>query len=286
VTPRELLARWLARQLSGDAAQWLQRSAEQIESSPKDADLYMAVSLVTRKVGKADLALSDADLRDANAARHGWNPRGWSADQAARVLLILALETNPERLAHCLDQLCNTADVSELAAFFRGLPLYPEPRRYVARATEGLRTNMKNVFEAISQRNPYPSEEFSEPEWNQMVLKSLFVGSTLWPIVGLERRANAELARMLCDYAHERWSAGRPVSPELWRCVGPYARGTMVADLERVLKKGTDPERAAAALALHASSDPAAAGLLKADPALAKALAGGELTWERVAIAT
>jgi hypothetical protein len=115
-----------------------------------------------------------------------------------------------------------------------------------------------------------------------MVLKALFVGSALWPIVGLDRRANAELARMLSDYAHERWSAGRPVSPELWRCVGPHATGTLLKDLERVLKEGTDPERRAAALALRASPDSAASVLLQRDPALAKAVAGGELTWERV----
>jgi hypothetical protein len=285
MTPLELLTRWLARQLPADAAAWLQKSSAQTRSSGKDADLYLAVSLVTRKLGKADLVLSDADLRDANASRPGWDPRDWSADQAARVLLILALEQDPQRLARALDQLCNSADVSELVAFYRGLPLYPEQPRYLARATEGLRTNIKGAFEAIALRNPYPSEQFPQAAWNQMVLKALFVGSALWPIVGLDRRANAELARMLCDYAHERWSAGRPVSPELWRCVGPHASGTMLKDLDRVLKEGTDPERRAAALALRASPDPAAAPMLQRDVALAKAVAGGELTWERVVAA-
>ena len=280
MSPRELLARWLARQLPAEARVWMEKSAAQAQSSGKDADLYMAVSLVTRKVGKADLTLSDADLSDAQAARPGWDPRTWSADQAARVQLVLALEADPARLARCLDQLCNTADVSELAAFYRGLPLYPEQPRYVARATEGLRTNMKNVFEAIAHRNPYPSEQFSQPAWNQMVLKALFVGSPLWPIAGLDRRGNPELARMLCDYAHERWSAGRPVSPELWRCVGPHATGTMLQDLERVLKKGTEQERAAVALSLRGASDPAATKLLNADPVLAATSRG--LSWERL----
>ena len=285
MTPRELLSRWLARQLPAEAEPWLAQSATQIQSSGKDADLYLAVSLVTRKLGKADLVLSDADLRDANAARPGWDPRDWSADQAARVLLVLALERDPQRLARGLDQLCNSADVSELVAFYRGLPLYPDQPRYLARATEGLRTNIKGVFEAIALRNPYPSEQFPRAAWNQMVLKALFVGSALWPVVGLDRRANTELAHMLCDYAHERWSAGRPVSPELWRCVGPHATGTMLKDLERVLKDGTDPERRAAALALRASPDPAASELLQRDAVLAKAVAGGELTWERVVAA-
>jgi hypothetical protein len=282
LTSPELLARWLAHQLPAEAATWLQKSAAQIQSSVKDADLYFAVSLVTRKLGKADLVLSDADLREATAARPGWDPRGWSADQAARVLLVLALERDPQRLARALDQLCNSADVSELVAFYRGLPLYPDQPRYLARATEGLRTNIKSVFEAIALRNPYPSEQFPQAAWNQMVLKALFVGSALWPIVGLDRRANAQLAHMLSDYAHERWSAGRPVSPELWRCVGPHATGAMLGDLERVMKQGTDPERRAAALALRASPDTAASAILQRDAALAKAVAGGELTWERV----
>jgi hypothetical protein len=282
MTPRELLARWLACQLAADAAAWLDKSTAQILTSAKDADLFLAVSLATRKVGKSDLTLSDADRRDAQASRPGWDPRGWSMDQAARVLLVLTIEKDPPRLARCLEQLCITADVSELAAFYRGLPLYPDQPRYVARATEGLRTNMKGVFEAIAHRNPYPSEQFPEPAWNQMVLKALFVGSPLRPILGLDRRANPELARMLCDYAHERWSAGRPVSPELWRCVGPHATGAMLQDLERVLKKGTEQEQAAAALALHSSSDPAAAKLLQSNAGLAKSAASGELNWDRV----
>ncbi len=57
MTPHVLLARWLSRQLTADAMAWLEKSAAQIRSSGKDADIYLAVSLVTRKVGKADLAV-------------------------------------------------------------------------------------------------------------------------------------------------------------------------------------------------------------------------------------
>ena len=282
MSPRDLLDRWLGAQLPAEAVAWLGKAATQLQASGTDSDLYMAVSLVTRKVGKADLRLSDADLRDAAAARPGWDPRGWSADQAARVRLVLALQNDAPRLARCLDQLCITADVSELAAFYRGLPLYPDPARYIARTTEGLRTNMKNVFESIAHRNPYPSEQFPEAAWNQMVLKALFVGSALWPIVGLDARANPALARMLSDYAHERWAAGRPVSPELWRCVGPHAVGAALQDLEKVLKQGTEPERQAAALALRASPDGSAAAVLQRDPGLARLVGEGKLSWEGI----
>jgi len=78
------------------------------------------------------------------------------------------------------------------------------------------------VFEAITHYNPWPSAFLNEHRWNHLVLKALFVDSELAPIIGLDERANPELARMLIDYADERRTAGREISPELWRCVLPF----------------------------------------------------------------
>ncbi len=91
--------------------------------------------------------------------------------------------------------------------------MYPDPPRHALRAAEGVRSNMRTVFEAVAHRNPYAAEQFAESAWNQMVLKALFVGSRLDLVVGLDRRRNEALARMLCDYAHERWAASRVVEP-------------------------------------------------------------------------
>jgi len=283
MTPVQALEKWLVARLPGDATEWLQSNAQWLRDGGGDKDLYMSVSLVPRKIGKADLALSAAELGEATAARPGWDPREWSLDQAARIYLMLAAGSDGATFSRRLDQLCATADVGELVAFYRGLPLYPDQPRHVLRAAEGVRTNMKAVFQAVAHRNPYPSEQLAEPAWNQMVLKALFIGALLDPIVGLDRRANPALARMLCDYAHERWAAGRPISPELWRCVGPHARGDMLADLRRVLEKGTDPERAAAALALSISPDPAASELLWEYPELSVAVSNHKLSWQAIA---
>lgn len=284
MTPEKLLHQWLEKRLPADARDWLEQSVHKVRGAEGDADLFRLVSLVTRKLGKADLAPTAQELREAESARTGWDPRDWSLDQAGRILLLLAGGGSGETLVRRLDQLCATADVGELVAFYRGLPLYPDPPLHRLRAAEGLRSNMKAVFEAVAHRNPYPSEQLPEAAWNQLVLKSIFIGSSLQDVVGLDRRANAELARMLCDYAHERWAAGRPVTPELWRCVGPHARGEMLADLGRVLVKGTEPERAAAALALASSPDPAATGLLWAYPELSTAVNENKLSWNSLAL--
>jgi HEAT repeat protein len=108
------------------------------------------------------------------------------------------------------------------------------------------------------------------------------VGSALDPMVGLDRRANATLARMLGDYAHERWAARRPVSPELWRCVGPFATGRLLADLEHLLESGSPAERAAAVLALKGANDPEASRLLERHAAIRDIVVARCVDWKSV----
>ena len=282
MTPEAALQQWLGRRLDAAGAQWLSECVAALAGAGNDRDLYRCVSLVSRKLGKAPLALNDAELAVAAAARPGWDPTPWTVDQAARVRLLLAPRADADTFVRRLDQLCATADMDELVAFYRGLPVYPDPLRHRLRAAEGVRTNMRVVFEAVAHRNPYPAEQLMDEAWNQMVLKALFVGSRLDPIVGLDRRANAALARMLADHAHERWAARRPVSPELWRCIGPFAGGALLDDLARVLATGSPPERAAALLALRASPDPHAKRLIDEHAALRDDLAARRIDWSTV----
>ena len=274
-----LLQAWLDRQLDGEARDWLHTRLAELAAGAGDRALFMAISFVQRRLGKADLALDAADLEAAQAARPGWDPADWSVDQAARILLLLQGGGSGAEFAEKLKKLMATSDVAETIAFLRGLPLYPDPEFHLARAREGARSNMRPVFEAVAHRNPYPVEVFDDNAWNHMVLKALFVGSTLHPIQGLEARANPELASMLRDYAHERWAAGRPVTPELWRCIGRFADGEALADLERVLTTGTGSEREGAALALADCPKAEAEDLLGRAPDLAAAIAAGTLTW-------
>ena len=220
----DLLRAWVARVVSNEGGVWFEQQIALMCSGPAEKELYLALGYAIRRLGKQDLALTSEDLVAAKTARPGWNPSDWSVDQAARLSFVLASDNDDgARFKARLEQLFRTADVGELITFYRGLPLYPHPKLHVARAREGARSAMQPIFEAVAHRNPYPMEEFDENAWNHMVLKALFVGSKLDPIQGLDHRSNPALMRMLCDYAHERWAAGRSVSPELWRCVGPHA---------------------------------------------------------------
>lgn len=232
---RDLLHRWIDRQGTGDG---LTAMLGEMAAGPDDARLDLAFARVPRLVGRAPLTLAPADEAAAEAARPGWRPAGWPVDAAARILLLLHLPR--AGFADRFRRLRRAADTAELVALFRGLPLYPDPDRLEDEAGEGLRSNMRPVFEAVAHHSPYPRDVFGEHRWNHMVLKALFVDSPLAPIQGLDERANPELAMMLRDYARERRAAGRPISPELWRCLTPFAQAVgaeadvALADLERI----------------------------------------------------
>lgn len=282
----DLLHRWLTVRLQNPPAAWLQDRLAAAAAGDQKA-LYLAFGLTARKLGKSDLALTEEELADADLARTGWNPRGWTIDQAARILLLLnaASEDAASAVAR-LDQLFAAGEMHELIALYQGLPLYPFPAAHVLRCAEGIRTNIKSVFCAIAHRNPYPSEQLNEDQWNQLVLKCLFVGVPLAPVVGLDARANAKLAGMLVEFAHERWAAHRPVSPELWRCVGPFADDAALAALKQVLRSENETERCAAALAVAACPESRALELWNLAPGLREKIERRETTWEAIADAS
>ena len=84
MNPTQLLQKWLESRLPADARAWLVEATSKLRSG-SDTDLYRSVSLVTRKVGKADLDLSADERRQATAAREGWDPSDWSLDRKSVV---------------------------------------------------------------------------------------------------------------------------------------------------------------------------------------------------------
>jgi hypothetical protein len=280
---KALLKSWLATRLDAAQLSWLSDQIARIETGHGGAALAVAVGLAPRKLGKADLAPTTAEMDQGRRLRPDLDPSGWSIDQTARILLLLAsFDGDESAFASRFDDLMTRGEVGEHIALYRGLPLYPAPALLVARAGEGVRSAVQPVFEAVAHANPYPREQFGETQWNHMVLKALFIGSRLAPIQGLDARRNPDLAAMLIDYAHERWAAGRTVSPELWRCVGPFAREGDIADLAKVLEGGNEAERKAAALALADCPLPAAKSALETAPELASGVRQSRIAWNTI----
>jgi hypothetical protein len=249
-SPADLIHSWLASRMTSESIRWLD---ERLLSASDPKSFFASFGLIPRKVGKEDLKPTPVETMTARLARPGWDPTFWSVDQAARSLLVLALPDDDEaNFTALLDKLFAAAAVDELVALYQSMALWPFPSAHAWRAGEGIRTNMKAVFVSIAHRNPYPAENLDEGAWNQMVLKCLFVGVPLYPVRGIDDRCNPALMKMLVDYAYERRVANRPVSPELWRCVGRHADERAIAALAKTLGIDDDLERRAARLALQA----------------------------------
>lgn len=214
-----LLNHWLYRQLERDSWNWLNQKRQQIVNDASERLLFSTFSAVSRHVGKNDLMLLPQDWQACQTVR-GWYPGHWNIEQAARTLLVLSWPyKNQDYYLYTIRKLFTTANLEELVALYQALPLLPYPERFRLQAAEGVRSNMTAVFNAVALQNPYPAEYFDDIAWNQMVLKALFVESSLDLIQGLDERANPTLAQMLTDYAHERWSAKRSVPTQLWQLV-------------------------------------------------------------------
>jgi hypothetical protein len=280
---QEYLYRLIVRQSAASPVSWLDQTLHQVRTAQSSQSLYMAFGMAARRMDKNPLTLSTAELEQAEALRRGFRPQ-WTVLRATRVLLLLAYpHGDAAAYQQTLNTLFNAADVNELEALYASLPLLPYPEALRGRCAEGIRTNMRNVLEAIVLDNPYPADYLDEEAWNQMVLKAIFNGLPLIRIYDFEKRRNPDLARMISDFAHERWAAGRTLSPEVWRAVAPFLNDTNVRDIQLLFGQSSQPQHEAAALACAESDLPAAKTLLAAHPALHNRITNGELNWETVA---
>jgi hypothetical protein len=250
---------------AGAPMAWLNTKTHGL-SPARVLELQNLLAMIGRKFGTAALVLDAAALKAAHKVRPGWQPQGWTLSDAARALVLTGLETDPDRFGSLFQELCRSASHTELVSLYRALPLYPWSEALDWQIGEGLRTSIQPVFEAIAHHDPVPSEKFTEHRWNHMVLKALFIGSTLPQIVGLRARPNAALASTLRDYIHERWAAGRHVDPQVWQCLSPFALADIEPDLVRLSRSTDAADRRAAALFLAESN-------LSVDESLTSALA-------------
>ncbi|QES44866.1 sugar phosphate isomerase [Streptomyces venezuelae] len=151
------------------------------------------------------------ELRFAEAGRRCGPPHA----DAARILLLQAAHATPVTLARLYAQ----GTAAERRAILRALPhLVPGPDA-LPLVEDALRTNDTSLVAAAV--GPYAAAHLPPHDWRHAVLKCLFTGVPLDAVADLPRRAHgdAELARMLGDYATERSAAGRPVPGDLHRAM-------------------------------------------------------------------
>jgi len=243
---QERIAEGLEALLDGDGSRWLAAARAEIirADEPRHAleRLFPAVARVLGRRNVPDEASIEID-GEAHALR------GWQTCDVGRALLLLAGSSRlpPGELAA---KLFRAGDESERAAIVRSLSLLPEGATLKPIALEAGRVNSVTLFGALALDNPYPAAHYSEREFNQVVLKTMFMGLAVGAVVGLERRANAELARMCGDFYDERTAAGRSAPVDIWLALVPFATGARLDLAKQHLAHADAAHRFHAAVAL------------------------------------
>lgn len=285
MTLEEHLLVILRRSASAEAMDWLTEECATQRKQFMQRSFYYAFSGVSRRFDKrGGLQLQLGDESQLTALVEGFSLEGWDQFRLGRVILLLVLAQQDEQVfIQTLEKLLGTADLREQAAIYSALPLFPRGEQLVELAQDGLRTNIVDVFDAVALSNAYPAKFFSNEAWNQMVLKALFISRPLYKVFGIDERANAHLVEALVDLAHERWAAGRWVSPELWRSCQNFVAELDVEDLRRLLdsKQPGQAEVVALLLADEASNE-RVAGLREQVSDLIERVKAGDLTWDLV----
>jgi hypothetical protein len=208
----DFLSAALARVLAPGARDWLNAEIERQRAAPDERRLAIALGLTGRKIGRAQLALTDDETATARGLRAGWQPELWAVDEAARVLILIATHHGDDpAFAARVDKLCTTAEVTEYIAYLKGFAIFPAAKQLYGRAREGVRSAITPVFAAIACHNPYPFDHFDADAWNQMIVKAVFSGTPIETIFGLQERRNPEVVQMMRDLIAERRAAGRPL---------------------------------------------------------------------------
>jgi hypothetical protein len=252
----------LSRRLTPPAYAFLISALNEIRTGASKDRRAQLLSLASRHVRPGPLLALDTRERRAFGEPARCDPEHWSLLETLRIVLLLASpDVETDTFPAVFEHLFRFADHGESCALYRALPLLPRGERFVWRAGEGCRSNMRTVFEAAACDSPYPATHFDDAAWRQLVIKALFIDVPLFRIHGLDQRLSPELARMALDLADERRSAGRSIAPQLWFCLGPHAGERGLQALRRELIDGNDAAQRGALLAL------ARAGALERDSA-------------------
>ncbi|MFF9073235.1 EboA domain-containing protein [Streptomyces sp. NPDC014646] len=202
--PAPLLTREeLGARLGGAARAWLDEALAEAEHAAAHEDAEQPVG---------PYGAPPWELRYAAAGR---NCGPEHADSVRALLLVEAHAALP-----VVTRLYEQGTAAERRAVLRALHLLDLGPTALPLVEDALRTNDTRLIAAAV--GPYAATHLDAHNWRHAVLKCLFTGVPVDAVARLGRRSrgDAELARMLGDFAAERIAAGRDVPAGLTRVLG------------------------------------------------------------------
>lgn len=218
---------------------WLDEARSNIEADP--ARIRSLFPAAGRGAGRGPLPGRESHAGDVFA---------WTVDDAARVALLDALG---ERVDEELEGLYRHGDPAERRGVLRWIGRLADrraPAVALAIVEDALRTNDPRLVAAAL--GPWALRHLDGPTLRQGVLKCVFLAIPLAGLHGLDERADAELARMLAGYVHERVAAGREASDDVWPLIDAHPPEEELAAIAAEVEHPVAERREAAAAALAA----------------------------------
>lgn len=202
--------------ISESAKKWFGRIYDDFEHAFDRNKFAAAYAGVRRRFGQSEITFHSED-EYFPFERQLMPSYRTTVDEVGRACLLLRATAclSSEESYELIRETYQHGDNFEQRALLRTLPFFPDPRRYVSIAIEACRCNVKTVFEAIACDNIYPFKYFPDSNFNHMVLKSLFIGSPLKSVVGLNERLNPQLHQMVVDFVSEYKIAGRVLPADI-----------------------------------------------------------------------
>lgn len=168
-----------------------------------------------------DSALTEAEAAPDNVAHPPWELRFAAAgrhcgqDNADDVRTLLLQQAGAG--VDTLNRLYHQGNAAERRAVLLSLPYRVPGPEALPLTEDALRTNDTRLVAAAV--GPYAAAHLDAHAWRHAILKCLFTGVPVDAVGRLAERAagDAELARMLGDFAAERTAAGREVPADLHR---------------------------------------------------------------------
>jgi hypothetical protein len=209
---RDRIRAVLGPHLDVPARAWLDAAEEEIGRDR--SAILRHLPAAARRVGRGPLDGDTEPTASGDMAGAEVDLAGWTVDDAARAVLLLAIPLDGDALAAMLADLYRHGDAAERRGILRALAVLPVGAAALDLVREALRTSDDHLIEAAL--GPYAARHLEPDLWRQAVLKCVFNGIHLRTVAELHELADRELARMLADYAHERIAAGRGVPADIW----------------------------------------------------------------------
>jgi len=253
----------IALRIGPDATPWIESTLSEITVETWGPKL----NEVSRQMGRRPLiaGFSERDAAELDGVCGPMKIGHWRTDESIKTLVLASLAEGSEHPFKTLFSIYDQGDSDIRVAALRAVNFVTDDD--VASGLELIhdagRTYLDELMGAAWCNNPFTAQHLNGTEYRKAVLKALFCNLPIDGFIGLNDRANEEMANSLHDFADEREAAGREVPDSVWIVAAHHPRPGLVARLIGRLEHPLPKQRLTAAIALGNAKDPRALSFLK-----------------------